>query len=562
MSVAGIITFLIAELGRHGSDLLATADLISLGAIETELDASGVSATDIRAVAWIASTVPGADRAAVRQAYGAGVEALLERLIPLNVIRSSPPAAGLGRMVLWTRWGQASLDADTNVRAVGTALLAAERSRVVEARDVSALREVLDIAIKASRHPATQGRLIKLRDSLPAEAGRPAAVTSPVRPRLISLSIDVVGSTAAKTRLRALAADQERRDQLYSQFYNGFLHQEGRFYDALFDAAGWGFGPPLDWRRLFVVKGIGDELWMTYDVSDLSSEPTETEAEIVRASVRLIGAAMSLVRSTVPVGGLERDTGPGFDPTLEETLRSDHMELPFKVTMDLIEDAIEISDLRMEFLAPRVGSYLVAGRREPGSAPIRPGAFGAADVEILNRLNAGQFALVGGHRVRQIYRTDLIGNDVDRFFRITKEALPGCVMIGEGLYDRLTVSTGGDVAPGLGWLQLCYAADPNRSAGAVTTGQALLGKTTVIPADDLKGIERPYAVHYLLAPEDLRRIWANAECNNLFDKTVQKLPRGLREAIRQSPAGGTWSTATSASSAGNSSASPEDGGSA
>ena len=554
MSIAKTIAFLTTELARHGSDLLSMADLKSLGSIETELDYAGVVDADIRAVAWISSVIPGADRAAVRQAYGVEVETLLERLVPQRVLESPLPTIaglGLGRMILWTEWGRATDDPDANVRAVGTALLAAEGSKVAEDRDVIALRDVFDIAIRVSGHSETRDRLTELREGLPVETERPATPTSPRRPRLISLSIDVVGSTAAKTRLRALAADDERRDQLYQDFYKGFLHEEGRFYDAIFEASSWGFGPPLDWRRLFVVKGIGDELWMTYDVSDLSPDPTEAEAEIARASVRLIGAAMSLVRRTVPVGGLERDTGPGFNPALEETLRFDRMELPFKVTMDLIEDAIEISDLRMDFLAPRVGSYLVADRREPGSAPVRPGAFGTANVEILNRLNAGQFALVGGHRVRQVYRTDLIGNDVDRFFRITKAALPGCVMVGETLYDHLTVTTGGEVAPGLEWVQLCYASDPNRPAGVVTTGKTLLGKRTEIPEDDLKGIGRSYVVHHLLAPEDLRGIWESANRNNLLDKTVEKLPRNLRDAIRQLPAGDAWTVAGSAGSNGN-----------
>ncbi len=298
---------------------------------------------------------------------------------------------------------------------------------------------------------------------------------------------------------------------------------------------------------------------MTYDISGSPSNAAEAEAEIARISVRLIGAALELVRRTVSVGGLERDTGPVFDQVFEESLRFDHMELPFKVTMDLIEDAIEISDIRMDFLAPRVGSYLVANQRKRGLPPLQPGTFGADNVEILNRLNAGHFALVGGHRVRQVYRTDLIGNDVDRFFRITKEALPGCVMIGQGLYDRLTISTGGVVVPGLQWLQLCYASDPNRPAGVVTTGRTLLGKTTVIPAEDLKGIQQSYIVHHLLAPEELRQIWESANRNDLFGKTVEKLPQDLRDAIQQLPAGDAWMDASPTGSNDISSASHGDG---
>ncbi len=245
MSSAKIITFLTTELARHRSDLLSAADLTSLGVIETELDLANVSAPDIRAVAWIASVVPGADRAAVRQAYGARAETLLERLVPLRVLQSTPPTLaglGLGRMVVWTQWGRATQDPDADVRAVATALLAAEKSKVAEIGDVTALRDIFDIAIRQSQHPATRDRLTELRDGLPAD--RATAPASAPRLRLISLSIDVVGSTAAKTRLRALAADDEERDRLYQDFYKGFLQEEGRFYDALFDAESGGFGPP------------------------------------------------------------------------------------------------------------------------------------------------------------------------------------------------------------------------------------------------------------------------------------------------------------------------------
>ena len=79
-----------------------------------------------------------------------------------------------------------------------------------------------------------------------------------------------------------------------------------------------------------------------------------------------------------------------------------------------------------------------------------------------DRLNAGNFALVGGHRVQRVYRTDLIGSDVDRFFRITKEALPGCVMVGASLYDCLSVAHYEIVAPDLQRVELLFAPDVHR----------------------------------------------------------------------------------------------------
>ena len=265
--------------------------------------------------------VPAADRNSVREAYGEDAEALLERLVPLEVLENPPPAPGgrgLGRMLFWTEWGRATQDADATVRAVAAALLAAERTKVADAQDALGLRTIVEIAINSSEHTSTRERLTNLRDALSSSEDFEAVPTALRRPRLISLSIDVVGSTAAKTRLRDLAVNDERRDELYRQFYIGFLHEEGRFYDALFEAGIWGYGPPLDWRRLFVVKGIGDELWMTYEVGDLPGDRAETQAEIARASVRIIGAALGLVGRTVPVGGTARDTGPNFDAASEK----------------------------------------------------------------------------------------------------------------------------------------------------------------------------------------------------------------------------------------------------
>ena len=462
-------------------------------------------------------------------------KALLERLVPLQVIENPPSAPGgrgVGRMFLWTAWGRATQDADVTVRAVAAALLAAERTKVADPKDVVDLRSIVEIAIAHSGNTLYRRTYTNLRDVPYIPRKYPDADPTALGAqglRLISLSIDVVGSTAAKTRLRDLAANDGRRDELYRQFYKGFLHEEGRFYDALFEAGNWGYAPPLDWRRLFVVKGIGDELWMTYDVSDFPGDPAETRAEITRASVRIIGAALDLVRRMVPVGGTAGGTGPNFDPALEQSMEFAHMDLPFKVTLDLIEDAIEISDIRRDYLAARAGLYLAAHQREPNSLPARHGPFGADDVEILNRLNAGNFALVGGHRVRQVYRTDLIGNDVDRFFRITKEALPGCVMVGQSLCAHLPAELRAMVAPNVQRVQLLFAPHPHRPDDKVTTGETLLCRTMEIPEQGLKGIGKPYTVRHLITPKDLRGVWEKAKRNDLFGKTIEKFPRTLGE---------------------------------
>jgi hypothetical protein len=145
-----------------------------------------------------------------------------------------------------------------------------------------------------------------------------------------------------------------------------------------------------------------------------------------------------------------------------------------------------------------------------------------------DRLNAGNFALVGGHRVQRVYRTDLIGSDVDRFFRITKEALPGCVMVGASLYDCLSVAHYEIVAPDLQRVELLFAPDVHRPDAKVRANQILLCRTTEIPEKDLKGVGKPYTVRHLIPPEELRGIWNMSTRNDLLGRTVEKLPRTLR----------------------------------
>jgi hypothetical protein len=82
-----------------------------------------------------------------------------------------------------------------------------------------------------------------------------------------------------------------------------------------------------------------------------------------QAAVRLISAALALAQRKVSCGGTGEDLGPGIDTEAEERQRHDWMVLPFKVSMDLVEDAIEISGQRLDYFADRAGFYLARPRR-------------------------------------------------------------------------------------------------------------------------------------------------------------------------------------------------------
>ena len=283
----------------------------------------------------------------------------------------------------------------------------------------------------------------------------------------------------------------------------------------------------MDWRRLFVVKGIGDELWLTYDASPPEGE--DAGAAFRLAAVRLISAALALTQRRVSCGGTGEDLGPGFDAAAEERQRHDWMVLPFKVSMDLVEDAIEISGQRLDYFADRAGSYLAPP--QDGADLHDPAPFGAWHATILRRLNAGHFELAGGHRLREAYRTDYIGPDIDRFFRITKFALPGLVMVGDDLMRRLCFDVQEQLTPEIDRILLLFPSDVDRPDGNVATYDPVLRRLRPVGPDEMKGVDAAYAVHHLVGVPALRGILDEATRNPFLKPTVAELPSNLRELI-------------------------------
>jgi hypothetical protein len=128
---------------------------------------------------------------------------------------------------------------------------------------------------------------------------------------LISLSIDIAGSTEAKSRILAIAAEEGWRHKLYENFYRQFLSAEDRFYNAILRPNQELRGIMLDWQRLFIVKGIGDEICLLYEVLP------DDSAHIGAATVRLMQAALALLDTPIHWDATEREHGPGFEPGVD-----------------------------------------------------------------------------------------------------------------------------------------------------------------------------------------------------------------------------------------------------
>lgn len=298
--------------------------------------------------------------------------------------------------------------------------------------------------------------------------------------KLFSISIDLVGSTDAKTRVMKLAAGDGRRiDAFNAKIYQEFCAIEEEFYKC---AAGRdGEGSPVELRRFFAVKGIGDEIWLLCE-----SSPDQ----IAEQGARLIDAALKIASKQVHLIATENEEenpslfDPNFDYGAIEPVLS-----PVKVFIDVVEHATDLGKMRDDRLIAAVPQIMTESRgHAPSSAEL---------AQVLSRLCFGTSEATRWARF-QVYRTDYIGHEIDRFFRTTKAALPGTVGIGESMAQHLGLIFSEPVSGIMGVSN--GTAQPLRGG---TPHDPIHAARRTLKAEDLKGIGYPYDVYQLFAPRML-----------------------------------------------------------
>lgn len=288
-------------------------------------------------------------------------------------------------------------------------------------------------------------------------------------------SIDIAGSTQAKARIRELARRLGTETaQLYEMYYRAALQVEASLWQQL-------HALHVAFDRLFQVKSLGDEAWYTYDLRDLP------EWRIERTAVELIVAFLAIQSKAFSVAvGPQEDPYDQWDGTLERNADILRLDLPLKITAEIVLDGLDVGALRDEFLKGHLPSLLV----EPG-APPQPVVEGDDRlIDLYNRLNIGsRFATA--QKVHSIHRTDLVGWEVDRFFRLTGKAMPGGILVGSELWqvlerltdERMEMQT--DARTSSGPLRI------RQGEGSYTSTQRVEFSRVNISANELKGIGEP-----------------------------------------------------------------------
>jgi hypothetical protein len=299
----------------------------------------------------------------------------------------------------------------------------------------------------------------------------------------LSISIDLAGSTAAKSEIARLCPQPERCVDRVRDLYRAFLAQEVYFH-VLLDH----YGFSLD--QIFVVKAIGDEVWIVVDVSN-DLRPHELNDYIGR----FFSAAMPLAGRRVHAFASEHDPEEDLDGLAphEAYGRIWRDELPLKIFADLIDDrtCLESNRERQAAFEHRAGELM----RDVGTAERAR--------QIIDRL-AGGITIEG----RVGYRSDFIGPEVDRFFRCGKLALPALLTCGSQLierisYDEIDGPTIGRPPAESGRAVLTGLPTPLGSDGQSRSYDYFyMTREDIQPSDSrFKGVLEPYSVFYVIPRE-------------------------------------------------------------
>ena len=291
---------------------------------------------------------------------------------------------------------------------------------------------------------------------------------------LLSISLDVVGSTDIKSKLADFSSEHGTGlDKLYSEFAKMMLLSMNRFMELV------DLDDVLDIKRLFLVKRIGDEYWYVYELNEL--EPHE----VTRHSTHMVQTLLAFFSKSpfevVAASPEESDDPSNWDVEYDALMRN---PICWKSTIDLLGHAVDLAELAEDKL-----NGFLAGLTSQGKSK---GFTTAGDEELLalkNRLAVG-FGYVREDKAVYAMRSDYIGLEVDRFFRMSKFAEEGKILAGREFLSLLMMEEGATSGK--------YMFRDPLGGGSFTT--AINGANvehTIFSERKIKGIKGGYAGAYI-----------------------------------------------------------------
>jgi len=189
----------------------------------------------------------------------------------------------------------------------------------------------------------------------------------------------------------------------------------------------------------------------------------------------------SLRFSSRPLGDFEENSDDvdyvNFDP-------------PLKAVIDLLTDVVELNNKRFEYLRERLHSFAQKNQSDLDPA-------NKLTIRLFNNLNiASAMPTVGSENAITSVRTDYIGLDVDRFFRIAKFCRPSLLTVGDALMDCLGCECA-DI-PSFEHLAIKTLHQPVPAGAGVQISRRNVVIET-LRQDQLKGVGQDYQIYHMFA---------------------------------------------------------------
>lgn len=491
-----VLDFVVEELRGRVLTVSSMSAFVAAERAANSLEMAAIS----RQAAELAVLLPKAPLDRVEKAFGASVAEIASALRRKGVYSKIAVEA----MSLYGPSSNSRIRRDAAIAA-----MAAEMA-VATAEDRQVLANALDLMSDEERDASRCAFLEELRGRLPTdEATDNPGEGRGGRTRVISISMDVCGSTDVKARMKQRTRDDEQLNRWYAEFYRQFLDAEWHFYESLLREVPDEIN--LDWKRAFVVKGIGDEIWLLYEVREDDGDIGALVAHLLHAAQDAAGCLISCMSAT------EEDEGDedGGEPHSAKYL-------PLKFYIDMIDDAFEITGPRCDFMTEKLP--LILGEEDVWA--------GEDFIELGNRLHAGSL-LGDGRRLVTAIRTDYIGWEVDRFFRMTKYAVPYAIAVGRNLFEE-AVDGSPDDAEFIGGTELRQAVFACRypETPGVHFDRDFGFVKEEIDGKCLKGVGEGYAVYRVLRKHELLGLRHIRVDEGILKDTYKVFTKDMERAVR------------------------------
>lgn len=284
---------------------------------------------------------------------------------------------------------------------------------------------------------------------------------------IISFNIDIAGSTAAKQEILKVIDDPKIREENYASFANIIINLEKKIYRLL-------TAEEKIRKNLFLVKSIGDELWFLIKLDT-------TDYLIIK---KIISSLMEIVKDHHHMNIFSRKLTHEEKITGEipDSVKKSEYIIGYKCFIDIIEEAIELNKPRIDKIIPHI--YEInnfknnSQLQSPGFTNLR------LFFKALGNLNLGRLIRMGKKIKITSIRSDLIGPDIDLFFRCASKTYPGMVCMGEKLAKFFDTKFTDD-----NHVNLHY--DSNLL-------DSYYGILQTYSKEELKGILNPYQLTYLI----------------------------------------------------------------